>query len=1148
MSRSSILSQFKFTSRQKLAVTRRSPAIAVTAGAGSGKTRVLVGRYLHLLEKGYPLRSLVAITFTDKAAREMRTRIRAAIAERLADLTSNLQLPTSNLQSPISNPWEIAFTELDAARIGTIHSLCADILRAHPAEAGIDPNFAVLEESQAAALQAQAVETALAWAVSQSDTAHLIDFLTENGLRTMLTTLLDRRLDVERAWEMQRDANADWSAGLSNWLDAKLSAPAWVDSLNALSEMQARTPDDKLEAARQAVLAFWKGVRAARAASDWDAVFTGLAGLRAAMSTAGQKANWDADALASARAAMSALRERYDEELAPLAGKTAPARWALDRRIAKAFPALRRVYEFALEEYGRLKDARQALDFDDLEGRTARLLAEHAGALHSARRDVRAVLVDEFQDTNHRQREIVYALTGFRSGDGDASAELFVVGDAKQSIYKFRGADVTVFRQVQSDVDTSGGLTVDLDLTFRAHRPLVEVANALLAPVLGESDDPERPYQVPFARLRAHRQAPESDAIREPFVEFHIGLGDDAKTGRAAAAAALADRLRELRRIEGVEWGHIALLFRASTAFGVYEDALERASIPFVTVAGRGFYDRPEVRDLINALAAIADPTDDLALAGLLRSPAIGLSDADLYRLRFAESGDGDRPRPVWEALSALVERGTREDVTRARAIIAELHALSGRVSVAEILKRFLDLTGYRAILGEAPEGMRLRRNVDKLLADAHRSRLVSLAEFLEYVKTLQDVGVREGEAPVEAGGAVQLMTVHKSKGLEFPVVVIADAGYEPRGGPDSVLIDDDLGVLIGVSDSDGARPVAWRLASLNEAAKEDAEDRRLLYVAATRAKEKLIVSGHAKRTAKGALSLSGWLKRLGSVIGLDEVTLEDEITTPRALEVRCPDDAGPIACMLHPPFDCAQDRPRAAERSTVQEVRIPAPAAAPLTVPDLAAPLPIAPVEAGHPPSAISYQPSAISYSQSRVWRVVPRAKRPSGPAWVVGTLVHEALRRWRFPDEDNFDVFLWPFALETGLADAVEIQATIREARRLLSHFQGHPLFAEIAAAERYHEIPYTLPNDSGVIDLLYRTGAGWTVVDFKTDELRSEAEMREAIPREGYDVQLRRYADAVNAQLGHHPRALLVFLRVAGEVHVVELDRPTLRYLPD
>ena len=1135
MSRSSILSQFKFTTRQKQAVTRRSQAIAVTAGAGSGKTRVLVGRYLHLLEKGYPLRSLVAITFTDKAAREMRTRIRAAIEERLADPTSNSKLQTSNSKLQPPSLWEIAFTELDAARIGTIHSLCADILRAHPAEAGIDPNFTVLEESLAAALQAQAVEAALARAIAQVETARLVDLFTENGLRTTLATLLNRRLDAERAWETRRDANADWSAGVSNWLDAKLSAPAWIDSLDALSEVRARTPDDKLEAARRAVLARWGEVRAARAAFDWDAVFAGLAGLRAAISTAGQKANWDADALASAREAMSALREHYDAELAPLAGKTAPVRWVLDRQIAGALPALRRVYDMALGKYRRLKDERQALDFDDLEGDTARLLAEHAGALHSARRDVRAVLVDEFQDTNHRQRQIVYALTGFQSADGRPSADLFVVGDAKQSIYKFRGADVTVFRQVQSDVDTSGGLTVDLDLTFRAHRSLVEIANALLAPVLGESDDPERPYQVPFARLRAHRDAPESDAIRAPFVEFHIGLGDDAKGGRAAAAAALTDRLHELRRDEGVEWKAIALLFRASTGFGVYEDALERAGIPFVTVAGRGFYDRPEIRDLLNALAAIADPTDDLALAGLLRSPALGLSDADVYRLRFAEDGDADRPRRMWEALNALVERGARDDVARACAVVAGLHALCGRVSVAEILKRFLDLTGYRAILGTAPEGMRLRRNVDKLLADAHRSRLVSLGEFLEYVQTLQDVGVREGEAPVEAGGAVQLMTVHKAKGLEFPIVVIADAGYEPRGGTDSVLIDDDLGLLIGAGDAEGARPVAWRLASLNEAAKEDAEEKRLLYVAATRAKEKLIVSGHVKRTTKGGLSLSGWLKRLGRVMQLDEVALDEEIVTPRALEVRCPGEAGPIACVVHPPFDSAQDRPHAAEPANVQEVRIPARTAAPLPAPDLVAPLLTAEIDTGYPP-----REAAIRHPQSRVWRVVPRAKRPSGPAWVVGTLVHQALRRWRFPDEDNFDVFLWSFALETGLTDESEIQATLDEARRLLSRFQGHPLFAEIAAAERYHEVPYALTDDHGVIDLLYRMDAGWTVVDFKTDELRSEAEMREAIPREGYDVQLRRYADAVTAQLGQRPRALLVFLRVAGEVHVMELDR--------
>jgi ATP-dependent exoDNAse (exonuclease V) beta subunit len=155
-----------------------------------------------------------------------------------------------------------------------------------------------------------------------------------------------------------------------------------------------------------------------------------------------------------------------------------------------------------------------------------------------------------------------------------------------------------------------------------------------------------------------------------------------------------------------------------------------------------------------------------------------------------------------------------------------------------------------------------------------------------------------------------------------------------------------------------------------------------------------------------------------------------------------------------------------------------------------------------------------------------------------VVGKLVHEALRRWRFPNEDNFDVFLWPFALETGLTDATEIQSILDDARRLLNRFSGHPLYAEIDAGERYHEVPYALSNDTGVIDLLYRANDRWTIVDFKTAYLRSTDEMREAIRREGYDAQVRRYVGAVAAQLGQRPRARLVFLRVAGEIQMVEL----------
>ncbi len=1451
MATDSILTQFKFTADQKQAATRRSRAIAVTAGAGSGKTRVLVGRYLHLLEQGHPLRSLVAITFTDKAAREMRTRIRTAIQQRLSE-------------APPTELWQAAFTELDAARIGTIHSLCAEILRAHPAEAALDPNFSVLEEGQSAAWQAQAIEAALGWAIAQLDTAVLITLFTERSLRDILTTLIAKRLDVDTAWQ----ASTLIEDILTHWLADRLTAP-WLDALDTLSETRSRKADDKLETARRAVLDRWQAVTAARSTADWEAVFNGLAQLRAATSTQGQKANWAEADLATARDAMKTLRDQYDAELAPLIGKAGTLSWALDQQLAAARLSLQALHNRVLHEYQQLKDESQALDFDDLEGRAAQLLTTQPAVRQRWQRDVQAVLVDEFQDTNARQRDMVYALADFAPTQPERSiatskvdpGELFIVGDAKQclppgtliltpggyqpieqitsgqeivaatgnartgafpvarvyerhhsgpvlkirtsrgvelsctpehvlftrlvpdlhayyvylmrhidkgyrigltrgyrtgerritngldsrcrqeggdaiwvlrrcssrkeaqlyeqlylaqyglpglcfkvkdyqsldqdtidlifarlptreraahlahdvgidlasphyvpgiakeavtvvyfggkgnsrykthrisfetraqqtaqrlsdlgirsakpskhyperwrigterarmdearafavraaqqaqtqlieryalttdkrweqtaagqifpglqipiiddariladeiievtreqyegtvydleipdvhnyiangmivhnSIYRFRGADVAVFRQVQADVQAADGFTVDLDLTFRAHQALVQTLNDLLRPVLGESIDPARPYEVPFAELRAQRKQPEKQAVRAPFVEFHLGVGEKAEDGREAAAAALAQRLHTLHREEDFAWSDMALLFRATSGFGVYEDALERAGIPFITIAGRGFYDRPEIRDVLNALAAIHDPTDDLTLAGLLRSPAIGLSDADLYRLRFT---DDDQPHSLWESLKTL------EIFEDLKGLISELHDLAGRVSVAEVLKRFLDLTHYRTLLSAVPQGHRLRRNLDKLLADAHASRLISLGEFLEYVQTLEDSGVREGEASADpstgsGGGAVQLMTVHKAKGLEFPVVVIADAAHDLPHRSSAVLLDDQLGLRVDLADADGAHPISYRLARLNEQAKDEAEDKRLLYVAATRAKEKLVISGHAKLNAKGTLALRGWLGRLGEVIGLDAITIDHELTAPLTVDLN-----QPIGCVLHPATDLPA-RPIALEIE---------PPPINITSSTLVQPLPII------------NQQSEIYNQQSRVWRVVPRVKRPVGPAWVIGQLTHEALRRWRFPDQANFDVFLWPFALEAGLTDRAEIQATLNEVRRMLQRFQTHPLYAEIDQADRRHEVPYALPDDTGVIDLIYRPAGGdWTIVDFKTDEVRSIEEMRDTLEREKYAEQVQRYIDAITSQIGHRPRGQLIFLRVGSTVQIEEL----------
>jgi len=1204
----SLLSQFSFKGRQEQAATDPNPAIAVTAGAGSGKTLSLVGRYLHLLEQGYPLRSILAITFTEKAAREMRSKIRGALSHVSTDSTHG-----GGIQQIHPSSFILHLSNLDSARISTIHSLCAEILRAHPAEAGLDPAFEVLEEGLAAAMQAEAIDSALAWAAADEQSAALFEPFKENELREILKALLSRRLDVsflytdytegadlekEKIRENPRNPSnpcTGFAFALKSYLTTHLDSPAWLDCLADLSSRRADSPDDKLELARRAVLLRWDEIQSACAAQNWDAVLSALAALRKSIDTRGGKKDaWDESDLDAVREEMAALKYIYDEHLKFLAEK---ARFALDEQVAAHLPALLRLFDQTLREYGHRKDERSGLDFDDLEGLTARLLAGHPEVCARLKSELRAVLVDEFQDTNNRQRQIVYALTGFNPDskvsrlsnaqsqetlESSAKVDLFVVGDSKQSIYKFRSADVTVFRRVQSEIQSSGGLSLELDLTFRAHKPLLETLNSLLAPILGESDDPARPYAVPFAPLRAYRQVPVRENIQPPYVEFHLGLGENAEEGRLAAAQALSRRLRQLHETEGFGWGEMALLFRSSTAFAVYETALEDAAIPFVTVAGRGFYERPEIRDLLNALAAIADPSDDLALAGLLRSPVFALSDADIYRLRFPDPASPN-PAKLLDSIkqhnteqvdtytgkqvdTSLTQRNTQHAIDSSfilhlSSLLDELHALAGRAPAAAVLKRLLDLTDYRATLRLAslPGGARMIRNVEKLLADAHRSRLVSLTDFLAYVQTLRDVGLREGEAPADpspsaddatgSGGAVQLMTVHKAKGLEFPLTVIADAAYEHRGSTGKTLLHPELGLLLDLKDGD-FHPAAWQLSSRLADELDDAEDCRLLYVAATRAKEKLLISGHVKLKKDGALTLNGWLERFGAVVGLDEIRMDGEMSTPRAF----PAKLGGISLALHPVSTVtASDAPLPAPVSTDSPLpkgdglgRRPACASAAGTgepgegvMADLLAPL--------APPVPVADEKTRAREADppQRVWRVVSTARRPRAPAWVVGKLVHECLRRWRFPD-DRFENFLRPFAIESGLTDPAEIHAAIQESRRLLERFRAHSLFKEMDAAERHHEVPYFLPEGRGVIDLLYRTPDGWFIIDFKTDEVRSDEEAQFTIRREGYDRQVARYAQAIAAQLGActepsrsvQAKTRLVFLNVDNSLAIFDL----------
>ncbi|MGD8585710.1 MAG: UvrD-helicase domain-containing protein, partial [Chloroflexota bacterium] len=879
-----IVAQIGPNEEQQPAVLARGRDVVVTAGAGTGKTRTLVARYLSLLAEGTPLRSIVAITFTRKAAREMRNRIREELQRYLANTSLTLEERRT---------WDEIYNLLDAARIGTIHNLCTEMLRAHPAEMGLDPRFDVLDEGQAGVLMRESIDEALAWAVDDEAVVALFAFLGEWKLRAILERLM-------KQWPEARAALAGLPEPLWPVWEARISEPMrrFVDDpvvvagfaeLKALADegilARALAQGDRLAEPLRNLLALWAEIEAGREKEDWPAVAALLSPLRGDMKLVGRQATW---APADPKAIIGELRQRYDEQLSDLVGKGLNLN--LDQQMAQLMPALARLFSKADGAYEGRKKAQQALDFDDLEMLALELLKDHGDARRRWRREIRAILVDEYQDTNGRQRDLVNLING-------DEGKLFIVGDAKQSIYRFRGAEVAVFRGERTRIAADGGARFDLDRSYRAHRQLVQGGNDLLRPVLGEEEDPERPWREPFAPLRHTREEPVA-GVEQPYVELQLTVGSKESGALRRAAAALAAYLADLVEDQGsaVRYGDMAILCRASTSFGAYEDALDEAGLPYLTVAGRGFYERPEIRDLLNALKALADPTDDLALAGLLRSPVMGFSDGDLYDL-VRQRAQLDEPASLWR----LLQEVDLAEAAWARQLIADLHRRAGRISAADLLKEFLDATDYRAALLQAGQ-QRAARNVSKLLASTQTSGMVSVEETLAYVADLRAGAVREGEARATAGDAIRLMSIHAAKGLEFPVVVIGDVNYQRPGGSD-LHLEPGLGVLPRLRDEEGAGSGLFSLAQVREADQEEAESDRLFYVAATRARDKLILNGCFKLTQAGKPGwLGGWLKQIAGPLGLAGRSIEYDEDGDQARQLSLQVGQTVVGCTIYEP------------------------------------------------------------------------------------------------------------------------------------------------------------------------------------------------------------------------------------------------------
>lgn len=1091
-----VLENFDLTTKQNLAAVERVRDVAMTAGAGSGKTRTLIARYASLLAEGYEVRKVVAITFSEKAAREMRSRARETLETLVRQAESEEE----------RGFWLNLNSQMDAARISTIHSLCAEILRAHPVEARVDPRFEVLDEGIIAALRAQVVSDTMTRLVGLPEFAALFQIIGTRDLSNLLALLLEKRLEAKEIFE---HGDPVGKQVVLHALQKALSDSSVSDCIAELRSMGLAAiyadAGDTLGQQADDLLNVWSDAEYALHAGDTTSC--------AALLYQTRRKNMGlnrGNKSCGVYKIIKDLQSAYDKLLDPICGgsdpKAKPVDPAAEANFALTSSLIRPAFELMIESYREALIQRGALDFDDLESGAVQLLSLPEIQARW-RHDVDALLVDEFQDTNERQRKIVRALAGL-------PGKLFIVGDAKQSIYRFRRADVTVFRSLREEIRTQGGLYVDLDETFRTHKSLLDGMSDLLQTTMGTEEDPARPFFEPFSPMVATHENPR-EGIVAPHIEFVYGAGQNSDKARPVAAQALAARLLELKAQGQIKkWDDVALLFRASTGFTYYENAFEDANIPFVTVAGRGFYDRPEIRDVLNIMHALASPTDDLAMAGLLRSPAFGLTDTALYQLR----RQSDPPAHFIDALRGdltILGQDDQPRAERALVILNELIPQVDRIPVAELIKDLMDATDYRAILATGEiggNGGRMWRNLDKLVVDAQDSGKVNVRDFFDYIATINDVGAREGEAPADAEGSVRLMTIHKSKGLEFPVVVLADAGRRPNARSEAAYLLNDLGLAFKLDPP----PLLYLMAKRQDQDQNSAEEDRVLYVALTRAQEKLIISGHATRPKKGDWKTDAWLDKLGAAAQIDIHLLLEQTGS----EIICQTETGqPIRA-----WALAQDQSVLEKDETPSSGTI---------------------AETGELPLYASLeQPTAVLVSQDEL----PEGKtwRSTGtvsviPPGVIGHMVHKAIELWMTPGDARLHQLLEASALDSGLALAEQRSATVTQAMELIRRLHDSPLGKEIdQVAERYHEIPYTrIAGDhaeTGYIDLLYHTASGWQILDFKTDAIWSSTQRDELINK--YTRQMQRYASVIYTFLGQNANTRLCFLDDRGKVDLVEI----------
>lgn len=1049
------------TPEQALAINTIKSNVSLLAGAGSGKTYVLMKRFVQILRADLSVNptNIVAITFTRKAADEIKGRVRQAVSECVERAQNDLE----RLR------WQDHLQKVESAPISTIHSLCSRILRDNPVETQLDPEFTILEDFEAQDFFKETLQQYLRKNIKENAALRrLVQTYGVNSFVNQVTALGDKLSELVREDNLAEP-----------YLKAKEELPALQQKLFAAVR--------EVIEAREALGAKTKGRQTlTEAAGLLDEMQKQLLAPEpdCSLLDASGVVKVSGKALAAELTNLKNLRQELNNVLLNAKGCDLVQDWLA-----------------VLQEFYACLSARKqennVLFNDDLDLLAIEHLQKNEALRQKYQERYKYIMVDEFQDTNERQRQLIYLLCGNKL---DGTNNLFIVGDVKQSIYRFRHADVSVFTKVKEDIAQNAGQNLGMKTNFRSTQSIVETCNTAFCQLM---DLPKEEIC-----LEHHEGANTGGAkvclLQVPYKSKDDDLGAKEDKWQKEAEAIAAYLQQELPKVEPQlrPGASKAILLRAMTHCEILRQTLQGYGINCVVVKGKGFYEQQEVLDILNLLAALHNRYASLELAGALRSNYFGLDDATLTQLFWQTEND----KPLWDVLQAVGSGELQLNLQPEQQALAmhaaerlnSLRQAAALMALPELFAQLWDELKPEFVLSQQENGPSKLANVKKLrrLAQQYcQTKQASLAEWLQNVKDLRASSSKEPAATIQADDALQIMTIHNSKGLEFDLVILPQLDKSVKGDTASIKYlpgkegeQGLLGIKVPDKELQLQKSGVYELAKARDSELEEAESRRLLYVAMTRAQKQLLMVGTVAEeklpeAVIGLPAAKGWWQQLQAVYEADWKKQESSCPWVRLL---CADDLSPAV----------------AQQGEQQQLVL--------------EPLALAPLPAYAACGRTCFTASALQtylhcqrqYYYQQVLALTELEQTVAGeqahelPASVTGSIVHKALELYNGYNAEA----VFAIALEEFASGAVATQA-----KSMFNTYISSDLYKALPKKQK-RELEFVQPLQQelaaeGVIDLLaFDEDDNMIIVDYKTGKPPEPDEVKL-----GYAYQLALYKDA-------------------------------------